>query len=183
MTLSTEADGTGTALVYMEQSPPSYAITPTSPYRKKIDAAGTDYAKQKAQLANPENLPLVVSQSPKKLLAELREENEQFVATKKALGKRGREILKAIEDGEIDCQHPDDIICEVLEKHGFKYIYFISLSRADPIAKCRHEVFYRLRHETPLSLPLIGAICRRDHTTVHHGIRVHEQRLFDGTAT
>lgn len=45
------------------------------------------------------------------------------------------------------------------------------------ISNARQEAFYRIGHETNLSLPQIGERMHRDHTTVLHGIRKHAERF------
>lgn len=64
------------------------------------------------------------------------------------------------------------IMTEVCRKHGISRDELCSASRARHLVAARHEVFYRLRSETGLSLPRIGHLVGgRDHTTVLHGVR------------
>lgn len=46
----------------------------------------------------------------------------------------------------------------------------------------RHAVMALARQLTPHSLPTIGRILRRDHTTVHHGIAQHARRCAEDPA-
>jgi hypothetical protein len=70
------------------------------------------------------------------------------------------------------------IVREVCQKHGVPEIDIFSHRRPHNVVLARHEMMYRMRHETPLSLPQIGKrLGGRDHTTVLHGIRKHQARL------
>lgn len=76
-----------------------------------------------------------------------------------------------------------EIIEEVARKHGFFMAEMRSIRRGWPLVAARHEAMWRLRNETSMSLPEIGRrMGGRDHTTVIHGIRKHEQRIANGTA-
>jgi hypothetical protein len=70
------------------------------------------------------------------------------------------------------------ITAEVAKKHGLT-IEDIRSSRRDRAAvKARHEVFWRCRKETTHSLPSIGRFLnKKDHTTIMHGIKMHEKRM------
>ena len=48
--------------------------------------------------------------------------------------------------------------------------------RDHPTAHARQLCFYRIRHECNYSLPAIGRLFDRDHTTVMHGICQEEKR-------
>lgn len=70
------------------------------------------------------------------------------------------------------------IIAEVCEKHGIDWIELVSDRRPAATVLARHEAMYRMRHETTMSLPAIGRkLGGRDHSSVFHGIRRHEERL------
>jgi len=45
------------------------------------------------------------------------------------------------------------------------------------IIPARFEAIWRIKHKTMLSLPQIGRIFNRDHTTIIHAIRKHEERM------
>jgi chromosomal replication initiator protein len=74
-----------------------------------------------------------------------------------------------------------EIIREVAQKHGVLVADILSDRRHKPVVVARHEAMWRCKNETSFSLPQIGrAIGNRDHTTVMHGIKMHEQRMRDG---
>lgn len=52
----------------------------------------------------------------------------------------------------------------------------LSKKRDRPTAHARQLCFYRIRHECNYSLPAIGRLFDRDHTTVLHGIRQETKR-------
>jgi hypothetical protein len=70
------------------------------------------------------------------------------------------------------------IAIDVARKHGVSFLDLISPRRSQTIVVARHECFWRCRNETTMSLPQIGKrFGGRDHTTVLHGVKKHEQRL------
>lgn len=70
------------------------------------------------------------------------------------------------------------IIAEVADAHDVLIADLLSPRRAVRLVHARHEAMWRLRNETTMSLPMIGKrLGGRDHTTVLHGIRKHEERL------
>lgn len=70
------------------------------------------------------------------------------------------------------------IAVEVAAKHGVPMTDLLSQRRNRNAVWARHECFWRCKQETLLSLPQIGRLFKRkDHTTVLHGIRMHEQRM------
>lgn len=73
------------------------------------------------------------------------------------------------------------IVIEVATKHGFTVNEMVSHRRARPLVIARHEAMWRCFKETPCSLPQIGRLFDRDHTTVLHAIRKHEQRMHEVT--
>lgn len=77
-----------------------------------------------------------------------------------------------------DAERWKAIISEVCEKYGIDWIELASHRRSVPAVIARHEAMYRMRHETVMSLPAIGRrLGGRDHTSVIHGIRRHEERM------
>lgn len=77
-----------------------------------------------------------------------------------------------------DAEQWKSIIAEICEKHGIDWLDLASHRRSTEIVIARHEAMYRMRRETTMSLPAIGRkLGGRDHTTVLHGIRKHEQRM------
>lgn len=72
------------------------------------------------------------------------------------------------------------IMYEVCKKHNCTVYEAKSPQRYREIVACRQEICYRLKTETPISLPHIGRIMGgRDHTTILHSVRKHKQRLAD----
>lgn len=69
------------------------------------------------------------------------------------------------------------IIAEVAEKYGLTYAELISSRRDRRLAWPRQEAMWRCAKETVSSYPEIAREFYRDHTTVLHGIRAHEERL------
>lgn len=73
---------------------------------------------------------------------------------------------------------PKEIVREIASKHGLTMDEILTETKAHRIAHARQEAMYELRQRTSLSLP---AIARRlnllDHSTVHYGLRAHEERL------
>lgn len=63
------------------------------------------------------------------------------------------------------------IMREVCAKYGVTLKDVLSRRRTGKIALPRQEIMWRLRHETPASLPQIGRMLHRDHTSVLYGIR------------
>jgi hypothetical protein len=80
------------------------------------------------------------------------------------------------------------IVNEVAEKYDISAGAIIGTCRFYHIKDARQEVYWRIRNEvtiggTPASYPIIGKwIGGRDHTTVLHGIRKHEERMRDHSA-
>lgn len=67
---------------------------------------------------------------------------------------------------------------EVADKHGVRVADILSPRRDAPTVRARHEAMWRCRNETTYSLPQIGKFLgNRDHTTVLHGIRKHQERM------
>ena len=74
------------------------------------------------------------------------------------------------------------IACEVAAKHQVSMTDLFSARRDQMVVRARHEIFWRCRYETTMSLPQIGKrFGDRDHTTVLHGIRKHTQRMEKGS--
>lgn len=75
------------------------------------------------------------------------------------------------------------ILDEVSDKHSIPVADIVRKNRSPLVVVARHEAMYRIRNETPLSLPEIGMrLGGRDHTTVLHGARRHEERMEAGEA-
>ncbi len=74
------------------------------------------------------------------------------------------------------------IIFEVSAKTGYSVQNLLCDRRNAPLVRARHEVWWRARNETQFSLPQIATAYNRDHTTIIHGIRMHEKRMAQVTA-
>lgn len=69
------------------------------------------------------------------------------------------------------------IVKVVAEARNVSVYEIASSSRSQPISWARQEIMYLVRELTNLSLPSIGRILGRDHTTILHGLRqVNERR-------
>ncbi len=70
-----------------------------------------------------------------------------------------------------------EIIAEVAKEAGMTVAMLVGDRRSRPIVAARHLAYWRVARETGASLAAIGrAFGDRDHTTIIHGIRKHEQR-------
>ena len=65
----------------------------------------------------------------------------------------------------------DRIIAEVAMATGVKRSEIMGGSRVRHIVSARHLAMWRARNETDMSLPAIGRVFRRDHTSILHAIR------------
>jgi hypothetical protein len=69
------------------------------------------------------------------------------------------------------------IIDDVCSRHRLSYDELITATKADRIVKCRHEIWHSLNKVRGVALAEIG---RRfggyDHSSVLHGVRMHEAR-------
>lgn len=75
------------------------------------------------------------------------------------------------------------IIAEVAEKHHVSIQDITSRRRDHPSVLARQEAAWRIRHETPLSLPNIGKrLGGLDHTTILYSVRKHQSRIDAGEA-
>jgi chromosomal replication initiator protein len=71
------------------------------------------------------------------------------------------------------------IIEEVAAKYDVPVKDILSDRRAKVLIPPRHEAMYRCVAETPLSLPAIGRVFHRDHTSIGHGVMRHHLRTGD----
>lgn len=70
------------------------------------------------------------------------------------------------------------VVDETCAKYGVSIPEVMSIQRQPLLVHARHEIFYRLKKESSMSLPEIGRVMGgRDHTTVLHGVRQHASRL------
>jgi hypothetical protein len=65
------------------------------------------------------------------------------------------------------------IVKQVALRYGHTVDDLIGPYRNVSIVAARCEAYYRIRTETTLSYPAIGAVMDRDHTTIMHGVRKH----------
>lgn len=75
-----------------------------------------------------------------------------------------------------------DIAREIARQHGVRLRELVSDRRDRHLVTARQHAMWRMKYECHhLSLPAIGRILgNRDHTTVLHGIRKHQQRIDRG---
>lgn len=69
------------------------------------------------------------------------------------------------------------IIADVARKRHLTADDLYGDSRSRPIAHARQEAFWALHRGLRLSLPTIGRMFNRHHTTVLAGVRAHEKRM------
>lgn len=145
--------------------------------RARLAQAGAAYHAEIERKKNPEGLPLVATKKPRDLLRKLREESDEYHDAIYRLSTAAGLVIQAIENGEFDCPHPNDIIAQVCADHNLTILDLTGLSRVQHVVHARHELCYRLRHETPLNNSQIAKIIRRDHSTVYHALIQHETRM------
>lgn len=82
----------------------------------------------------------------------------------------------------ITAPHPEarKLIAQFAEKHGTTAETLRGKSRLRPIAYLRQECMAMLKKQTVLTLPEIGRLLNRDHTTVLHGIKQFKKRSRQG---
>lgn len=68
----------------------------------------------------------------------------------------------------------DRILREVCERHKIDLHDVLSNRRTKNLVTARFEIAFRLKSETLFSLPQIGKIMNRDHTSILHAIRRYE---------
>ena len=68
------------------------------------------------------------------------------------------------------------IACEVADRNGISYAQMVGLQRSRLIAWARQEAYWECSRRTGASLPQIGRVFSRDHSSVLYGIREHEKR-------
>lgn len=73
--------------------------------------------------------------------------------------------------------HGHKIAVEVAAKLGISLRELKSARRFRYLVEARQEAMSLMYEKTSLSMPQIGKILNRDHTTVLHGIRQHKKRL------
>jgi len=68
------------------------------------------------------------------------------------------------------------VLAAVAEEHGLTVADLVSAGRGRALVRARHHAMYRCVVETTASLPQIGRIIGKDHTTVLNGVRMHCRR-------
>lgn len=110
--------------------------------------------------------------------AEMARERAQAEAAEVA--RRVQEALlakKAVITAKYGSEDARHIIMEVAIAHGVSYEDILGRSRARHLVAARHEAIYEVRKRRPhLSLPQIGRIFKRDHTTILHALRRMERK-------
>jgi chromosomal replication initiator protein len=75
--------------------------------------------------------------------------------------------------------HVAEIQAAVCEHYHIRPIEMVSQRRGRAVARPRQVAMYLARELTPLSLPAIGRMFARDHTTVIHAIATVEAVMRD----
>ena len=71
-----------------------------------------------------------------------------------------------------------DIVSETARKYGLTTRQIIGSDQSNHVSMARQECFYRLSKELGYSTPRIGSLIGgRDHSTVFHGIKRHQNRI------
>ncbi|WP_026379387.1 helix-turn-helix domain-containing protein [Afifella pfennigii] len=86
-----------------------------------------------------------------------------------------RPVPAVIEDAqaEAECRR---LLATIARRHGLTFSDLQAVRRHRRLTEARHEGMYQAAAETLLSLPAIGRLLHRDHTTVIHGVRAHAKR-------
>jgi chromosomal replication initiator protein len=71
----------------------------------------------------------------------------------------------------------DKVFASVYKKYNIKREEIVSSKRTKEIANARHITVYIIRQITDMSLPNIGKIIERDHSTVISSIETVEKRM------
>src|ERR1700730_10946094 len=69
------------------------------------------------------------------------------------------------------------LVEQVAREYGTTFDAILSMERTDKIVRARQDAMFRLRREEGCSSSLIGRLMQRDHSTVLHGVRAHEERI------
>lgn len=69
------------------------------------------------------------------------------------------------------------IVVEASDKYGVDIVDIMLGTRSVQNVKARAEVYYRMREELKYTLPQIGRVFKKDHTTVLWAIRKHIKRM------
>lgn len=69
-----------------------------------------------------------------------------------------------------------EIIRDAIENTGYTIEELMSDRRHQPLVEARQELYWQIYKNTDWSLPRIGKLFRKDHTTILHGVRKVEMR-------
>jgi hypothetical protein len=67
------------------------------------------------------------------------------------------------------------IIAEEMARSGMTWDQYVLASRAERFNKHRRRLYWRLYRQTDLSLLRVGALMKRDHSTILHAVRRYEE--------
>lgn len=71
-----------------------------------------------------------------------------------------------------------EILEAVAHRHDMTVAEMLAASRKMRFVRARQEAMWEIRQRTKLSLPQIAGRMRiKDHTTILHGVRKHQERL------
>lgn len=154
----------------------------TSPARQRIIDAGLAFQARKKQAEEQaaqehERIILTVDQANMEIdrrIEQQRAEERRRILTfrhEEAFGMTHRRIKTMRE-----------IVDAVAWKHNVTTADILGPGRRRDIVAARMEAYWLCSKKTRCSLPQIGKFFDRDHTTVLHGIRVHEALLAKGEA-
>ncbi len=74
---------------------------------------------------------------------------------------------------------PQVILDETARYYGLSVADLVSKSRSRPLTNARHVAMYLIRETTGMTLPKIGELFERDHTTALHGINKIDKNMRD----
>lgn len=71
-----------------------------------------------------------------------------------------------------------ELVDQVCSLRGVTRVELCGIGRTRSVAAARHELWWLIRHHPQrcYSYPEIARLFRRDHSTVFHGVAVHERR-------
>lgn len=72
-----------------------------------------------------------------------------------------------------------EVVIPVLKKYSIPWEMIIGPRKYGHLISVRHEIFHVLR-EHGYSYGKISIICKRDHSTIMHGVKRHKERNLGG---
>lgn len=155
--------------------------------RKRIEAAGRAYGRQHDAVRRraAADRPKANAVERGKLVAQRR---RQLLAAKRAREAEMAEAAYLAEKAYRESQSPDlaiarslrlqEIVLLVTARTGVSRDEIMSIRRNRRVVAARHECFWMAHKHTSQSYPQIGRFFGgRDHSTVMHGVRMHESRM------